>query len=93
MLVARLNGVESVREFLSGAAVTVALDVPFALVFVVLMAFYSVPLTLVTPRGRRWRSVLSLAVAPPLQRGLNDQFLAGARPRRARPRRSGASRR
>ena len=79
VLVARLNGIESVREFLSGAAVTVALDVPFALVFVVLMAFYSVPLTLVTLAAVAALAVLSLAVAPPLQRRLNDQFLAGAR--------------
>ncbi len=79
VLVARMNGVETVREFLSGAAVTVALDVPFALVFVVVMAFYSVPLTFVTLAAVAALAVLSLAVAPPLQRRLNDQFLAGAR--------------
>ena len=79
VLVARMNGVETVREFLSGAAVTVALDVPFALVFVVVMAFYSVPLTLVTLVAVAALAVLSLAVAPPLQRRLNEQFLAGAR--------------
>jgi len=79
VLVARMNGVETVREFLSGAAVTVALDVPFALVFVVVMAFYSVPLTLVTLAAVAALAVLSLVVAPPLQRRLNDQFLAGAR--------------
>ena len=79
VLVARLAGVETVREFLSGAAVTVALDVPFALVFVVVMAFYSVPLTLVTLAAVAALAALSLAVAPPLQRRLNEQFLAGAR--------------
>ena len=79
VLVARMNGVETVREFLSGAAVTVALDVPFALVFVVVMTFYSVPLTLVTLTAVAALAGLSLAVAPPLQRRLNEQFLAGAR--------------
>ena len=79
VLVARLAGVETVREFLSGAAVTVALDVPFALVFVVVMAFYSVPLTLVVLAAVAALAALSLAVAPPLQRKLNEQFVAGAR--------------
>jgi subfamily B ATP-binding cassette protein HlyB/CyaB len=79
VLVARLNGVESVREFLAGAAVTVALDVPFALVFVAVMAVYSVPLTLLALAAVAALALLSLAVAPPLQRRLNEQFLAGAR--------------
>ncbi|MEO8486793.1 MAG: peptidase domain-containing ABC transporter [Betaproteobacteria bacterium] len=79
VLVARLNGVETVREFLTGAAVTVALDVPFALVFIVVMAFYSVPLTLVALAAIAALAVLSLAVAPPLQRRLNEQFTTGAR--------------
>ena len=79
VLVARLNGVETVREFLSGAAVTVALDVPFAFVFVVVMAFYSLPLTVIALAAIAAMAFLSLAVAPPLQRRLNEQFLAGAR--------------
>jgi len=79
VLVARLHGVETIREFLTGAAVTVALDVPFALVFVVVMALYSVPLTLVALVAIAALAGLSLAVAPPLQRRLNDQFTTGAR--------------
>lgn len=79
VLVARLNGVETVREFLAGAAITVALDVPFALVFVVVMACYSLPLTLLALAAIATLAILSFAVAPPLQRRLNEQFLAGAR--------------
>ena len=79
VLVARLNGVETIREFLTGAAVTVALDVPFALVFVAVMALYSTPLTLVALVAIAGLAALSLAVAPPLQRRLNEQFTTGAR--------------
>ncbi len=79
VLVARLNGVETVREFLAGAAVTVALDVPFALVFVAVMAVYSAPLTLLALASIAALALVSLAVAPALQRRLNEQFLAGAR--------------
>jgi len=79
VLVARLNGVETVREFLTGAAITVALDLPFALVFIVVMMFYSVPLTLVALGCIGILAALSLAVAPSLARRLNDEFMAGAR--------------
>ena len=79
VLAARLNGVETVREFLSGAAVTIALDVPFALAFVVVMFFYSVPLTLVALALLALLAILSAACAPALQHRLNEQFLAGAR--------------
>lgn len=79
VLAARLNGIETIREFLSGAAITVILDVPFALVFVVAMAFYSVPLTLATLAMVALLALLSAACARPLERRLNEQFLAGAR--------------
>ncbi|HEY8243320.1 MAG TPA: peptidase domain-containing ABC transporter [Casimicrobiaceae bacterium] len=79
VLVARLHGVETIREFLTGAAVTVALDVPFALVFVVVMWIYSPPLTAVALVAIVALAGLSLAVAPPLQKRLNEQFMTGAR--------------
>ncbi len=79
VLVARLNGVETVREFLAGASITVALDVPFALVFVAVMMCYSVPLTSLALAFVAALAVLSLAVAPSLERRLNDEFHAGAR--------------
>ncbi|GMU71290.1 MAG: hypothetical protein AMXMBFR42_07550 [Burkholderiales bacterium] len=79
VLVARLNGVETVREFLAGAAITVVLDLPFALVFIVVMTFYSAPLTLVALGCIGALAALSLAVAPSLERRLNEEFMTGAR--------------
>ncbi len=79
VLAARLAGIETIREFLSGAAVTLALDLPFLFVFLVVMFLYSVPLSLVTLALVGALVALSLGVAPLFQRRLDAQFLAGAR--------------
>ncbi|MBC8028291.1 MAG: peptidase domain-containing ABC transporter, partial [Steroidobacteraceae bacterium] len=79
VIVARVQGVEQIREFLASAAVTVMLDCPFLLVFLAIMFFYSVPLTLVCLGILALVLGLSLVVAPLLRRRLNEQFLLGAR--------------
>ena len=78
-LVARLGGIESIREFLSGAAVTLILDVPFLFIFMAVMFYYSWILTLVAIAILFCIAVLSLAVTPSLRKKLNHQFLLGAR--------------
>jgi subfamily B ATP-binding cassette protein HlyB/CyaB len=79
VLVARVQGVETIREFLSSAAVTLILDVPFLLIFLAIMFYYSVALTLITCAVLFAIAVLSLAVTPLLRRRINHQFLLGAR--------------
>jgi subfamily B ATP-binding cassette protein HlyB/CyaB len=79
VLAARLNGVETIREFLSGAAITLLLDLPFLLLFLALMFFYSAWLSLVTLGVLALVVALSAAVAPLFQSKLNEQFLRGAR--------------
>jgi subfamily B ATP-binding cassette protein HlyB/CyaB len=79
ILAARLNGVETIREFLSGAAITLLLDLPFLLLFLALMFFYSVWLSLVTLGILALVVGLSVAVAPPFRARLNEQFMLGAR--------------
>jgi subfamily B ATP-binding cassette protein HlyB/CyaB len=79
VLVARVLGVETIREFLSGAAVTLILDVPFLLIFLAIMFYYSATLTLVTMAILLLIVVLSVAVTPLLRQRLNRQFLLGAR--------------
>ncbi len=78
-LVARLHGVETIREFLTGAAASVVLDVPFVLIFVAIMAWYSLPLTLIALTLIALLAGLSAALTPALRRRINEQFLAGAR--------------
>ena len=79
VLAARLNGVETIREFLSGAAITLLLDLPFLTLFLALMFFYSVWLSLVTLAVLIVVVAISAAVAPLFQKRLNEQFLLGAR--------------
>ena len=78
-VVARVQGVETVREFLSGAAVTLILDVPFLLIFLAMMFYYSWMLSLLTVAIIAAIAALSFAVTPLLRERLNRQFLLGAR--------------
>ncbi len=75
---ARLQGIETIREFIASAAVTVALDIPFLLIFVVIMFWYSVPLTLLVLTILALIVGTSLLVAPLFQQKLNEQFRRGA---------------
>ncbi len=78
-LVARLNGVETIREFVTGAAICLILDLPFLLVFVVVMFAYSWELTLIAIGMIGIVGALTFIVAPMLRARLNHQFLLGAR--------------
>lgn len=78
VIAARLQGIETIREFVSSAAVTLLLDVPFLLIFVAVMLWYSVKLTLIVLGILALIAGASLLVAPLFQRRLNEQFLRGA---------------
>jgi subfamily B ATP-binding cassette protein HlyB/CyaB len=78
-LVARLQGIESIREFLSGAAVTLILDVPFLVIFLAIMFYYSWLLTVAALAILLLIVLLSLFITPMLRKRLNHQFLLGAR--------------
>ena len=79
VLIARVRAVETVREFISGAALSLVLDLPFLLLFVAAMAFYSWQLTLVALAVLALICLLSVLVTPVLRSRLNRQFLLGAR--------------
>lgn len=78
-LVARLQGIESIRNFLTGAAVTLILDVPFLVIFLAIMFYYSWMLTLAALSILSVIVLLSLGITPVLRKLLNKQFLLGAR--------------
>lgn len=79
VVAARMNAVETIREFLSGAAIMLVLDLPFLLIFIAIMLYYSWVLTLIALGVIALISLMSLAVAPLFQARLNEQFLLGAR--------------
>jgi subfamily B ATP-binding cassette protein HlyB/CyaB len=78
-LIARLHGVETIRQFISGAAVTLFLDLPFLFVFLAVMIWYSWQLSLIAIATVALLVILSVAVTPLLRERVNDQFLKGAR--------------
>jgi len=79
VVAARLHGVETIREFVSSAAVTLVLDMPFLLICLGVMLWYSVALTAIAVCTLLVIGIASVVVAPIFQRRLNEQFLLGAR--------------
>jgi subfamily B ATP-binding cassette protein HlyB/CyaB len=79
VLVARLAGIETVREFVTGATVTLLLDLPFMLLCLGLMLWYSWQLSLIALTALVGLVVLGAVVTPRLRARLNEQFLLGAR--------------
>ena len=79
VIAARLQGIETIREFIASAAVTLVLDIPFLLIFVAIMFYYSVTLTLIALAILGLIIVLSAIVAPMFQARLQEQFQLGAR--------------
>jgi ATP-binding cassette, subfamily B, bacterial HlyB/CyaB len=79
VIAARLHGVETIREFIASAAVTLILDLPFLLICMGVMFYYSVTLTLIVLGILSVIALLSFLIAPVFQVRLNEQFLLGAR--------------
>ncbi len=76
--VARVRELENIRSFLTGNALTVVLDVFFSVVFIAVMLFYSVPLTLIVLVSLPLYFGLSLAVVPVLRQRLDTKFARSA---------------
>ena len=78
-LIARVHGVETIREFMAGAAVSLLLDLPFLLIFAAVMFAYSWQLTLIALGILMLVAGLSVAIVPALRARIDRQFLMGAR--------------
>lgn len=72
--VARVRELEHIREFLTGSAVTVLLDVVFSVVFLAVMFFYSGWLTLLVLAALPLYVLLSVLVTPILRSRLREKF-------------------
>ena len=79
VIIARVHGVETIREFLAGGLVTLLLDFPFLIVFLAIMFWYSWQLTLIAVACLTLISILSFIVTPIFRAKLNHQFMLGAR--------------
>ncbi len=76
--VARVRELENIRSFLTGQALTLVLDVLFSVVFISVMFFYSVPLTLIVLASLPIYVLISASVVPTLRTRLDEKFARGA---------------
>ncbi|MBW4522496.1 MAG: type I secretion system permease/ATPase [Scytolyngbya sp. HA4215-MV1] len=72
--VARVHELENIRQFLTGTALTVVLDSIFAVVYLALMFYYSIPLTWVALAVLPLFAILTLVSTPILRNWLNETF-------------------
>lgn len=75
----RLNELENIRQFLTGTALTVGLDAVFSVVYIAVMLFYSVPLTLVALVVVPFLIGTTIAGAPVLRRQIRRRTVEQAR--------------
>ncbi len=77
-IVARMGQVETIRQFLTGQALTVVLDIVFSVVYLTVMFIYSSTLSYIVWATIPLYVVLNALVAPIYRLRINEQFLLGA---------------
>lgn len=76
--VARVRELENIRQFITGSALTVVLDLFFAIVFIIAMFYYSTTLSLVALAALPFFIALSVSVTPVFRQRLQHKFACGA---------------
>jgi len=76
--VARVRELDTIRQFLTSSAITLALDLFFSIIFLVVLFIYSPLLTLVVAGALPLYVVLSLGLTPIFRERLNERFRRGA---------------
>lgn len=76
--VARVRELENIRSFLTNNSITLILDVVFSFVFIGVMLFYSIKLTVVAITSLPLYALISYIITPILRKKLDDKFKKGA---------------
>lgn len=76
--VARVRELENIRQFLTGNAITLVLDLFFSVVFIAVMLYYSGWLTLVVVLSLPCYVIVSALITPTLRARLHEKFNRGA---------------
>ena len=76
--VARIRELENIRNFLTGNAITLVMDLMFSFIFLAVMLMYSAPLTLVVAISIPVYMAISMVFTPIIRARLNDKFNRGA---------------
>jgi subfamily B ATP-binding cassette protein HlyB/CyaB len=76
--VARVRELDTIREFITGSALTLVIDLLFTVVFFAVMYYYSPTLTWIVLGSIPFYVILSIVVTPILRNRLNEKFQRGA---------------
>ena len=76
--VARVRELENIRNFLTSSALTLVIDLVFTLVFLIVMAIYSLPLTMIVLSSFPFYIAISVLVTPLFRLRLDEKFNRGA---------------
>jgi subfamily B ATP-binding cassette protein HlyB/CyaB len=76
--VARVRELENIRQFITGSALTLVLDLLFTFVFLAVMTYYSPELTLLAVAAFPLYIGLSAGLTPLFRRRLDEKFRRGA---------------
>lgn len=76
--VARVRELETIRQFITGSSLTLVVDLIFTLIFLGVMAWYSIPLTLLVIASIPIYAAVSLFATPFFRARLNEKFKRGA---------------
>jgi ATP-binding cassette, subfamily B, bacterial HlyB/CyaB len=76
--VARVRELENIRNFLTGSALTLTIDLLFTFIFFAVMFLYSTTLTFIVLASIPPYILISLIVTPVIRRRLNEKFARGA---------------
>ena len=74
----RISELEKIREFLTGTALTLVLDVVFSIIYIAVMMIYSIQLTFVALAVIPFFILLTLSVSPIIRRQIRDRNIANA---------------
>ena len=72
-IASRLRELDKIRNFLTGTALTALIDAAFSVIYVAIMLFYSVKLTVISLLGVPLLVALTLGVSPIIRRQLKDR--------------------
>jgi subfamily B ATP-binding cassette protein HlyB/CyaB len=76
--VARVRELENIRQFITGSALTLVIDLAFTILFLAVMAYYSGWLTLIVLISLPLYAVISVAVTPLFRARLDERFRRSA---------------
>ena len=77
-IIARVRELENLRQFMTNVSLTVLLDTVFSVVFIVIMALYSVTLTLMVLAFVAVIALVSFVATPHIKAKLDEKFHKGA---------------